>query len=236
MALAALATVPLTIALDRIPDHALVAAADWIVWSVFLAEYAILLAVTRDRGRYVRRSLFAAAIVVLSFPLLPNLLALVRLARLTLLLRLVRLPAVALRGLGALRIALGRPGLLYIALVNAFLILAGGALLILVEPEVVGNSVWNGVWWAIVTATTVGYGDIAPASAAGRAIGIALMLAGVGLVSTLAASVAAYFVEQDQAGISRRLHDDIRQLTGEIRRLSDRLEKAERVGTPPTGA
>jgi len=229
--LAALATVPLTIAPARNPPSPAVLAGDWAVWAVFLLEYAILLAVARDRRAFARSNWLSLAVVVLSFPMLPALMGFVRLTRLVRLLRLARVPLVLLRGLGALRLAIGRPGLLYLAAANVFLILAGGALLYLAEPEEVKGSIWNGVWLAIVTATTVGYGDLAPAGPWGRVIAIVLMLAGVGLVSTLAASIAAYFVGQDRhsaahgddaAAAQASLHAELVRLTDKI----DRLEQA----------
>src|SRR5688572_1388372 len=79
---AALATLPLMVAEEIGVDAGLVVTADWLIWSVFLAEYAILLVLAEDRASYARRSWWVAAIVVLSFPALPELLGLVRLARL----------------------------------------------------------------------------------------------------------------------------------------------------------
>ncbi len=231
--LAALATIPLTVASERGTQSLLVLAGDWAVWAVFLIEYAIRLALSRDRRAFVRSNWLSIAIVILSFPALPSLMGLVRLARLIRLLRLARVPVALLRGLYALRVAVGRPGLVYLAAVNAFLILAGGALLHMVEPEKIDGGVWDGMWLAIVTATTVGYGDIAPTGPWGRAIAVVLMLAGVGLVSTLAASIAAYFVGQDrQAGVRQDdAAGDQDAVRAELRRLAEQMDRVERVVT-----
>ena len=52
----------------------------------------------------------------------------------------------------------------------------------------------DALWWAVSTITTVGYGDHYPVTTAGRAIGIALMIVGVGIFGVVAASAAAWFI------------------------------------------
>ncbi|MEA1935716.1 MAG: potassium channel family protein [Thermodesulfobacteriota bacterium] len=58
------------------------------------------------------------------------------------------------------------------------------------------HSVWDGIWWAVVTICTVGYGDKIPVSDAGRAVAFLLMISGVILLSLLTATIASVFVEQ----------------------------------------
>ncbi len=68
--LAALATIPLTIELERGTDTAVFTAVDWLVWGTFLTEYVVLLSLAGDRRKYIRHHWFNAAIVILSFPML----------------------------------------------------------------------------------------------------------------------------------------------------------------------
>jgi len=58
------------------------------------------------------------------------------------------------------------------------------------------RSMWDGIWWAIVTICTVGYGDKFPLSTAGKIVGLGLMISGIGLLSLVTATVASVFVEQ----------------------------------------
>lgn len=58
------------------------------------------------------------------------------------------------------------------------------------------QSLWDGVWWAFVTISTVGYGDKIPLSNAGKIVGLGLMISGIGLLSLVTATIASVFVEQ----------------------------------------
>jgi voltage-gated potassium channel len=53
----------------------------------------------------------------------------------------------------------------------------------------------DALWWSIVTLTTVGYGDISPATLGGRMVGVTIMVAGIGFLGTLTATIAGIFVE-----------------------------------------
>lgn len=58
------------------------------------------------------------------------------------------------------------------------------------------DSIWDGIWWSVVTIGTVGYGDKYPVSSAGRVIGMLLIFCGIGLMSVFTATIASIFVER----------------------------------------
>ncbi len=58
------------------------------------------------------------------------------------------------------------------------------------------GSLWDGIWWAVVTMGTVGYGDKYPITLGGRIVGLILIFAGVGLMSLFTATIASIFVEK----------------------------------------
>jgi voltage-gated potassium channel len=89
----------------------------------------------------------------------------------------------------------------------------------------------DGIWWAIVTLGTVGYGDIVPHSAWGRVLGSAVIVLGVTFLSFLMATVTSYFVTAQQTRSTeheRELRQDAEQeLIALLRRLDARLAAIE---------
>jgi len=235
--LAALVSVPLTIVEVNGQNDLSFQVADWAIWAVFAIEYVLAFALARRRRRYFATAWLSLLVVVVSFPLLPAVFAVVRLARLMRLLRLVRLAAFGARLVPALKSTLGRRGLVYVLALFVLLVVMAGAVMSLVEPQTVKGNMWDGMWWAVVTATTVGYGDIAPTSPPGRLVAVSLMLFGIGLTATLAASVAAHFVKADQGGadlndvVSRLERVETLLIALKPERQSDRPAAAELV--PP---
>lgn len=228
VALAAVATIPITVLQLRDEQNAWVVAADWVIWSVFVVEYMVMFHLPPDQGGFNGRdgrdwqnfedwrNWVSIGIVVLSFPLLPALLGTVRLVRVVRLARLGRIAAVSTRGLGH---TLGRGGVVYVFGFVILAIVVGGVAITAVEPAVTqGESLADGIWWATSTTVGTGIGEPAPDSTTGRAIALGLMLCGVAFVSTLAGSIAAYFLGEDEAkwaDMSRRL-DEIHAATGAV--------------------
>ena len=60
------------------------------------------------------------------------------------------------------------------------------------------KSFGDGLWWAVTTVTTVGYGDKFPTTSTGRVLAVGLMLVGISLMGVITASVAAWFVKMSQ--------------------------------------
>ena len=217
--LGAVATIPVTVLYELGTRSPLMYVADWAIWTVFVVDYVVGLTHAANRWQYARTHRLSAAVVIVSFPLLPAALALTRLARLARLFPLLRLVGVTARGMDSLARILGRRGLAYMVAVTGLLVFAGGGSLAVLEPHTVQHGFWEGIWWAIVTVTTVGYGDITPQSVGGRMVAILLMLSGVGLTSTIAASVAAYFVAQESGA-------DLKNLSQKLDRIESLLNSS----------
>ena len=113
--------------------------------------------------------------------------------------RLARLARVLMATAGARRLVerLGR-----VALVAGIVVLLGAFVAYRAEhPTNPGYATFgDSVWWAIVTLTTVGYGDIVPKTTAGRAAGVMIMLTGIAVLGLLAGSLASFFRLEPKPG------------------------------------
>ena len=78
-------------------------------------------------------------------------------------------------------------------------IVAGGIAIHFVEEM----TVFDGIWWSFVTATTVGYGDISPTTPAGRVIAAVLMIVGIGLIGSLTSTITALFFQRHEKASKR---------------------------------
>ncbi len=120
-----------------------------------------------------------------------------------------------------MRAVLSSHGLRYLVAGTASLVLSFGAMFALVEAGV--GSFTEGLWWAVVTVTTVGYGDVTPATPLGRLTGATLMLVGVGFAAATTAAVAARFVVEDEEEVMEETHE-IRERMDSVQDQLDRIE------------
>jgi voltage-gated potassium channel len=85
------------------------------------------------------------------------------------------------------------------------------------------SSVGQGMWWAVQSVTTVGYGDVVPHEASGRVIATVVMLTGIAFLSLVTASVTAMLVEQAR----QRRQGTEETVEAKLDRINARLESIE---------
>jgi voltage-gated potassium channel len=226
---AALLTIPILIIQESEfsePWETIATILNWATWLVFLIEAVVMLSVVPDRRRWLRHHLIDLAVVIITPPFAPQAWQNGRLFRLIRLLRLVRV--------ASLRRLLSLEGMKYAAAVAVGTVIVGGAVFASVEEtnEHGVITTWGGIWWAISTVTTVGYGDIYPEGTAGRIIAITIMLVGIGFVALLTAFIADRFinVQADTEAKEGLILAELRAITARL----DRLESA-RGSTGPSG-
>lgn len=193
--------------------------ADSVVCFFFLLDFVIQLVRAENRWRYIYT--WGWIDLLSSVPAVP----LVRWGRLLRIARILR----AMRTVKAMHVLVNvilsrRAESTFLAVcLLSMLVLVMGSVTILRVERVPGGNIRTPVdacWWALSTMTTVGYGDKYPMTDAGRLVGAALMIMGVGLVGTFAGFVANWFHGADQS----RQQKEMVELRGEIRALREVLE------------
>ena len=181
-------------------------AIDLFVWAAFVLEYLVKVYLSPSRRRFFTHHLIDLAVIAL--PMFRPL----RAARLLRLLNLARVGFVLANALRRTRALFTHRGLHFVLLAVMAIMFACSALVLSFEVHAKGTNIHNfgdALWWAIVTVTTVGYGDRYPISAGGRGVAAVLMFVGIGLIGVLTATVASYFVTQtaddDRAELVERL-------------------------------
>ena len=101
-----------------------------------------------------------------------------------------------------------------------FFIFLFGYLFYVSEPDV--RNLGDGIWWALVTITTVGYGDITTVTTLGRVVASSLMLLGLGLIATITAIVSAKFI---QNFVDHHTNDDVLEKLDEMQLELDDIKK-----------
>ena len=158
----------------------------WISWSAFAIDFLYGIISAKDKKHYLLKHPLDLAAVVLPF-LRP--------------LRLLRV--ISFGSLVIQKVAIGRQFAITLKVFIASLFVAyiSAVQITITERDVDGSNIKNfgdGLWWAITTVTTVGYGDRFPTTAEGRFLAVGLMIMGISLMGVITASVASWFVKMGQ--------------------------------------
>ena len=227
--IAALLVIPILVIEQSSPGEpwsTLAVVGNWVVWCMFLAELVVMLAAVPNRSRWLREHPLEVAIVLLTPPFLPASVQMLRVFRLLRVLRLIAAVRYARR-------LFTLDGLQYGALLALITVLGGGAAFAAVEGSDV--STWDGVWWALTTMTTVGYGDISPTTDGGRLIAAIVMVVGIGFLTLLIGSVSEKFLtghlEQEVAEAEAEVEVNVvaakTEILEEVRLIGTRLKELE---------
>jgi voltage-gated potassium channel len=230
MMVLALAIIPLLLApvvLDLSPTvERTLFAIDWFIWAAFAVEYGIRLYLAPNKKHFVSHNIIDLLFLVVPF-LRP--LRAARSVRSFRLIRAFRATVVLLRAFDAVQDVLKRHKLGYTLVVAALIVVGSGLLVSEIEKADAESSIQSipeGLWWAVTTMTTVGYGDEIPVTPLGRAIGVVVMFLGIGLFGLLAASLASFLIEKDRE----------KEIDPQIAAIDERLDRIERLLKRQQGA
>lgn len=126
--------------------------------------------------------------------------------------------------------------LIYLLLLAGLVTVMVGLLLYPVDPGI--RSLFDGIWYAWVTMTHVGYGDVVPTSVVGRLLAALLILFGLGLFALFTAIFSAVLIGEGMGRVDRELgavakeahsiEKEESRILNELQRLHERLDRLER--------
>ena len=89
------------------------------------------------------------------------------------------------------------------------------------------TTVGQGLWWAVQTVTTVGYGDLVPTTTAGRLVAAAVMLLGLAFLAVVTAAITSSFVARATEERARRAGRGAPATAHDLREITERLDRLE---------
>lgn len=188
---------------------------------IFAIDYFARFYLAKDKKKYFKDNVFDLLSII---PVTPafNFFRIARLARFMQVFRLVRLVGLT----GKLNQLLKTNGLIYVIYTSICLLVISASMYSVSEHVSYGKS----LWWAIATATTIGYGDISPHTFIGKLAAILLMFVGIGMVGMLTSSLTNLFLHNhtyDRMGEVLAKLDKIEQTNRELKAEIKELEKQQ---------
>lgn len=204
---------------------------DAFILAAFSLELLWMLWVTNQRFQYLMRNWLDLLIIIAAAASLTGWLGewipLARLLRVTMVLLFL------IRIMGSLRNLFSPTAMPYVLGLGVVTMAIAGAGFYWLEPTV--ETYGEGLWLAFVSAATVGYGDLVPTTPTSRVFAAIMVLVGYAILSMVTASIAAFFIGEDEKLLRREVHHDIKALREELAQLRaawDERERRERGNGP----
>lgn len=186
------------------------AGVDFSIWLIFVVDYITRFILSTKKWEFVKSNVFDL-LAIIPFD---SIFRAFRIFRAVKILKVFKASFFLSRIFERARPFLYTNGLIYVLWITVIMTLVCGGLISLVESNI--KTFGDGVWWAFVTVTTVGYGDMAPASGVGRLIAGVLMIFGIGFLGMITGTIATYFINimnNKRSNKAHGLHKLIDELT-----------------------
>ena len=169
------------------------------IWLVFTIDYFTRLVRAKDKKAFFKNNIFDLLSIIpanslFSFFRISQIGRTLKMLKLFRLLRLVGFT-------GRLATFFKRNELVYYLYISVAVIMVAAAMFCISERV----SYRTALWWAITTATTIGYGDVIPKTGIGRGAAIILMLLGIGFIGMLTGTITEFFAKEDEAKMGQQL-------------------------------
>ena len=183
-------------------DLALRRTLEWVdigLCAFFVLEWGLRLSLAPKRGRFA--ALYSWELLGM-IPIIAPLPAALRVLRLARMVRILRVFGTLGRTLGTWERIVKEGSLHKVAIASGLITLLGAVIVWLLERHEPGANILDlrtALWWAVVTITTVGYGDYFPVSPGAQFVAACLMVAGIGTIGLLASSLASVLVVRKES-------------------------------------
>lgn len=190
---------------------------DRMILTVFFLDYVVRLFNAPKKKVFIKDNI-CDLIAIFPFHTIFRAFKIASLSRVAKFAKIPRIFAFLYRPLRKAKCFFNTNGFKYVVFVTSFMIVLGGILIHFAE----GMSYGDGVWWAFVTATTVGYGDISPSTFYGRMIAMALMLLGIGLIGTVTSTLTSYFLNAGTKSVKNEAIETVKKRLDNFDELTEK--------------
>lgn len=199
---------------------------DNLILVIFAIDYFTRLFQSEQKWQFIKTNIFDLLSIIPANSIF-NLFRFGRLFRILKIFRLLRLTRM-LGTIGRIKNNFSRllntNGLIYLVYISISILILSATIYSYTEHV----NFWQSIWWAVVTATTVGYGDISPTTTLGKIAAMILMFVGIGFIGTLTSAITSFFSNEDKQksdnDILEQIHNENNELRKELNDIKKLLE------------
>lgn len=200
--------------------HGLASVTFFGIWIIFFADYIIRFWAAKSKKTFLIQNMFDLIALIPSHPVF----SFFRISRIVQIIRYYHL----FWKLGwsgkftkKLHNFLYDTGFIYLLSISLVILIFSSLIFASFEHD----SLEKSLWWAITTATTVGYGDVTPTTGGGKLISAVLMFGGIGFIGLLTSTITDFFTDQDKEDEQTQ---SIKQLTKQVEHLSKQVSQLQK--------